>query len=81
MLGGPHRVLKLACITISILFPNGQVIRFLNTTLNGMMTSFKISEIVDWPTINNALQINRLQPCANLSKAQAIHTSTGMDIV
>jgi hypothetical protein len=45
------------------------------------MISLKTSETVDWPSINNALQINRLQPCASLLKAQAIHTSIGMDIM
>ncbi len=46
-----------------------------------MMTSLKTNETVNWPTTNNALQINRLQPRAMLSKAQAIRTSTKMDIL
>lgn len=54
------------CIIASILFLNGQEMNFLRRTSKAMMTSWKTSKIVDQPTINNSLQINRLLSCAIL---------------
>jgi hypothetical protein len=48
---------------------------FLLLMLKATMTSFRTSNIVDWPITNNSPQ-NRLQLCAILYKAQASCAST-----
>jgi len=50
------------------------MMNFLKTKLNVVMTSLRTREIIDRPTANSLLQINKLQPCTILYKTQVTHT-------
>jgi hypothetical protein len=60
-------------ITINRTLIWGQKMKSLYTSLNVHINSFKIRDIVDFPTIKSSLQVRKLAPCELIYKLHNIH--------